>query len=128
MTQMSKRNRPPAVRSAGCAGLAGLLQPRFFKALCDPNRIAILIRLAGCGRACTVGEIASCCPVDISVVSRHLTLLREAGVVEAQRRGKEVYYHVRFDLLVPTLRQIADAVEACSPPIKPPPRKKRRSR
>ncbi len=123
---MSKHKSPRPRRPACCADLAGLLRPRFFKALCEPNRIAILIRLAGCDRACTVGEIARCCPVDTSVVSRHLALLREAGVVDAQRRGKEVYYRVRFDLLVPTLRQIADAVEACCPPQKTNRRQERR--
>ncbi len=91
------------------------MNPKFFKALGDPNRIAILARLAGCGRPCTVTELNACCPVDFSVVSRHLALLREAGILEAERRGKEVYYSVRFDHVAATLRAIADAIEACCP-------------
>lgn len=88
---------------------------RFFKALCDPNRLAILARLAQCGRACTVGEIARCCPTDLSVVSRHLGILRDAGIVTATRKGRQVIYAVRFDVMISRLRQLADTVEACCP-------------
>lgn len=119
MTQMSKKRTiriADAPVEACCRDLGDLLRPAFFKALCDPTRIALLARLAACGRPCTVGEMAACCPIDLSVVSRHLAMLREAGILEAQRRGKEVYYHVRFDSLVKTLRDIAGAIEACCPP------------
>jgi len=111
-TQMRKRTTPSSTRR----GLVGkLVEPRFFKALCDPNRIALLARLAQCGRACNVGEISCCCPVDLSVVSRHLAILRDAGVVEAEKRGKEVYYSLRFGAVVDTLRRLADAIEGCCP-------------
>jgi len=36
------------------------IEPRFFKALCDPNRIAILIQLAHEGKPITVSRIAGC--------------------------------------------------------------------
>lgn len=62
-----------------------------------------------------MGQIAADCPVDISVVSRHLAMLRDAGIVEATRRGKEVHYRVRYTGLAETLRSIADAIEACCP-------------
>ncbi len=111
--QMSKR----APRDC-CVHLASALDPQFFKALCDPNRVAILVRLATCGRACTVSEVASCCPIDISVVSRHLGQLRDAGIVAAERRGKEVYYAVRFTSISAALRTLADAIDACCPPAR----------
>ncbi|RJP34916.1 MAG: ArsR family transcriptional regulator [Phycisphaerales bacterium] len=107
MTQTSKCCRPPA--------FARLIEPRFFKALSDPNRIALLVRLARCRRPCSVSELNACCPVDLSVVSRHLAVLRDAGLLEARRRGKEVFYSVQCDRIVTTLRRIADAVEACCP-------------
>ncbi len=90
-----------------------LMQARFFNALCDPGRLAILARLARCVEPCTVSEIAASCPTCVSVVSRHLAILREAKILEYKRRGKEVYYSVRFPDLVATLRSIADALEAC---------------
>ena len=119
MTQISKKRpaRRPATRSC-CQDVGELIEPKFFRALCDPNRVAILARLAECGRACTVGEIACCCPVDVSVVSRHLAMLRDAGILESKKRGKEVYYQLQCGPRVPPLRAIADATEACCPPPK----------
>jgi ArsR family transcriptional regulator len=84
------------------------MAPQFFQALSDPTRLALLIQLAGCRRPCTVSELAEACPVDISVVSRHLAALREA-------KGKAVYYEVRYDDVTGTLRDIADAVASCCP-------------
>ena len=89
------------------------LDTRFFKALGDPNRTALLGRLARCSRPCTVTEVAECCPVCVSVVSRHLAILREAGLLRAEKRGKEVYYSVCSAEVVAKLRRMADAIEGC---------------
>ena len=98
-----------------CSGVAGWLSPELFKALSDPNRVSLLARLAESCRDQTVSELARCCPVNLSVVSRHLRHLRDAGVVESHKRGKEVYYRVRVQALVGALRGLADALEACCP-------------
>ncbi|UCD30034.1 MAG: winged helix-turn-helix transcriptional regulator [Planctomycetota bacterium] len=95
--------------------LGELFDHRFFKALCDPGRIALLVRLANCSEPCSVSQIAECCPVDISVVSRHLAMLRDAGILDAQKRGKEVYYSVRCSELAKLLQTMADAIKACCP-------------
>jgi ArsR family transcriptional regulator len=105
-------SRPP---TQCCQNIGALVMPRFFKALSDPNRIVLLERLAQCREPCSVSQIAACCPIDLSVVSRHLAVLREAGILHAEKRGKEVYYSVCFAELVATLRAIADAIEACCP-------------
>ena len=96
-----------------CCNITNTMNPLFFKALCDPNRIAILVRLAQRCAPITVTQITECCPVDISVVSRHLAILRDAGVLEAEKRGKEVYYSLKYAELVETLRAMADAIENC---------------
>jgi len=114
-TQMSKRQKQPKNLADCCGDVGELLRPAFFKALSDPNRIAILARLAECCRACTVSEIAECCTVNVSVVSRHLAMLRDAGILEARKVGKEVHYNVRYSALADRLRQIADAIDACCP-------------
>jgi DNA-binding transcriptional ArsR family regulator len=98
-----------------CDNLADSLSPDFFKALSDPNRIALLVFLAQSGKEQTVSEMSCCCPIDLSVVSRHLGVLRDAGILEAQKRGREVYYRVRVDKLTTLLRNLADALEACCP-------------
>ncbi|HRP62730.1 MAG TPA: metalloregulator ArsR/SmtB family transcription factor [Phycisphaerales bacterium] len=124
---MSNRLREPASSlpvGACCTEMATHEMSRLFKALSDPGRIVLLSRLADCGRACTVSEISCCLPVDLSVASRHLAQLREAGILHAEKRGKEVFYEVRRSELITTLRRIADALEASSPEscCKPPPR------
>lgn len=98
-----------------CPELERLLEPSFFKALCDPSRMAIFGRLATMGKACTVSEMAACCPRDISVVSRHLATLKEAGIVTAERRGKEVYYRIHGAHIADHLHRLADALAKCCP-------------
>ena len=99
-----------------CAALERCLSPGLFRALGDPNRLAILVALADGPRERTVSEVASRCPVDLSVVSRHLRTLRDAGVLDARKQGKEVWYRVRVGAVVAMLRDLADALEACCGP------------
>jgi ArsR family transcriptional regulator len=105
----------PRAAAACCPDLEGLLDPAVFRALGDPNRVALIARLGRSGRPTTVTEAADCCPVDLSVVSRHLAVLREAGVVLAAKQGREVRYTVSPDLAA-SLRSLADALDACCPP------------
>jgi ArsR family transcriptional regulator len=93
---------------------------RVFKALADPNRLNLLWRLAECGTENCVGRIAACCPVDLSVISRHLAVLREAGLVTAERKGKEVRYALNTGFIVKFLRSLADSFETCCAPKKKP--------
>jgi ArsR family transcriptional regulator len=95
--------------------LEELLSHQLFKALGDPNRLRLILALVERCRTCTVGELAKCLTVDVSVVSRHLAMLRAAGVLRAERQGKQVLYTIQFDHLAETLRGIADAIEACNP-------------
>lgn len=102
-----------------CPELGELLEPDFFRALAAPSRIALVARLAELGRPSTVSEIAACCPVDLSVVSRHLKVLRRAGILEAARSGREVHYSIRHAALAGWLRLLAESVEACCPSPRP---------
>ncbi len=83
-------------KRSGCIGSMAT----FFKALGDPNRLAILeILRRTCGDACevsegsaarTVTEIASELKIGLSTVSHHLKELRRAGVIQCERRGRRV--------------------------------------
>lgn len=99
--------------SAARPDLGDLFSPDFFKALCDPTRLGILCRMVTSPDAQTVSEIGAGCPIDISVVSRHLRQLREAGIVACERKGKEVYCRLEAKSLVRSLRAVADAIESC---------------
>src|SRR5438034_2557717 len=64
-----------------------------FKALSDPARVAIVNRLAGAGEVCVcafVDDLGLAQPT----VSHHLKILREAGLVEASKRGTWAYYRL----------------------------------
>lgn len=103
---------PDACRAA----LERYLDPELFKALCDPRRLALLARLAVEAEPMTVSRAADCCGVHLSGVSRHLSILKRAGVVTATKQGREVSYQLDCASLVGTLRGLADAIEACATP------------
>ncbi|MEW1954843.1 metalloregulator ArsR/SmtB family transcription factor [Terrabacter sp. NPDC080008] len=63
-----------------------------WEALTDPTRRAIVERLAR--RELTAGEVAALFDVSRPGISRHLRVLREAGVVEAEARGQQRIYRV----------------------------------
>ena len=92
-----------------------MLSPKLFKALSDPRRLTLLIRLAEAGEACTISSVADGAGVDMSVVSRHLAILRDAGIIQCEKQGKEVWCVVRTRALAKVLRDLASALEACCP-------------
>ena len=66
---------------------------RIFVALGDEHRQRILL-LFEPGERLNVGQIAEVSTLARSTVSHHLKVLREAGVLVAEREGKEIYFHV----------------------------------
>lgn len=89
------------------------MRPDLFKALCDPVRISIVATLASRTSPSTVSDIADCCGIDFSGVSRHLKILKEAGVLSAARNGRKTLYSLDAEMLAMTLRTMADALEVC---------------
>jgi ArsR family transcriptional regulator len=66
---------------------------RLFQALADPTRLAILRELAGSLEVCAC-DLTTCCDVRQPTVSHHLRVLREAGIVDSERRGTWIYYRL----------------------------------
>ena len=66
-----------------------------FAALGDPNRRAILELLVTGDRS--VGEVAQALPISRPAVSKHLRLLKDAGLVDEERRGTRSIYRLRED-------------------------------
>lgn len=93
--------------------LAEHLRPEVFKALADPRRLALLAQLATSPTPITVGEASGCCNVHLSGVSRHLSILKQAGIVSAEKSGREVAYQLNAATLTGVLRGLADAIEQC---------------
>ena len=76
---------------------AGLIAP-MFKALGDPVRLRLASLIASRLEACVcdlTGEFA----VGAPTISHHLRVLREAGLVNSERRGTWVYYSIRHQAL-----------------------------
>jgi ArsR family transcriptional regulator, arsenate/arsenite/antimonite-responsive transcriptional repressor len=63
-----------------------------FRALADPTRREILRLLRGGPRSS--GEIAERFPSTWATISRHLGILRDAGLVLAERNGQSIHYEL----------------------------------
>jgi ArsR family transcriptional regulator, zinc-responsive transcriptional repressor len=88
----------------------------FFKALCEPARIAVLRELILSGRA-DIGAIAARLPQDRSVVARHLHQLAAAQIVTAKKEGRHVFYQIdagavaeRLEGILAITRQLVSAM------------------
>jgi DNA-binding transcriptional ArsR family regulator len=66
---------------------------RLLAALADPTRLAIVRQLASETETCAC-DFTSCCDVRQPTVSHHLRVLREAGIVAAERRGQWIFYRL----------------------------------
>src|ERR671933_668923 len=64
-----------------------------FKALADPTRVAIVNRLSSAECLC-VCDLTEAFALSQPTISHHLRILREAGLVEASRRGTWAYYRL----------------------------------
>jgi ArsR family transcriptional regulator len=81
-----------------------LRQAEVFKALGHAGRMAIVHALKeGPVCACELAEVAGC---SASTTSRHLSVLRHAGVIEDERRGQQIFYH----LACPCVLSFADCI------------------
>jgi len=66
---------------------------KIFTALGDERRQRILL-LFDPGEKLNAGQIVAACPLSQSTVSHHLKLLREAGVLQSEKVGKEVFFWI----------------------------------
>ena len=80
------------------------LQPdncsRWLKALSEPDRLRIIQCLRQGQR--NVSQLAKELGIELANVSHHLGVLRNAGLVQDQRDGKFVIYHLHPDFYRPT--------------------------
>jgi DNA-binding transcriptional ArsR family regulator len=96
-----------------CGPIDGWLDTQLFKALADPTRLKLFSCLARCGRPCSVTELAECCDVDFSVVSRHLATLERAGILAVVKQGRAAFYEVRYSQLAEFFRGLAKSIDSC---------------
>ena len=74
---------------------ATLIDPdvQLLQALGHPTRLTIVRELTGRDEVCAC-DFTSCCDVSQPTISHHLRILKEAGVIEAERRGTWIFYRI----------------------------------
>jgi DNA-binding transcriptional ArsR family regulator len=73
-----------------------------FKSLADPTRRAIFERLCRDGET-TVRDLTTHAGVSQPVVSRHLALLKQAGLVRGRHEGRQTHYSAQLAALSPLI-------------------------
>ena len=85
---------------------------KIFKAMAHPTRLFIVDELGQRGEKC-VCELTEMIGVDMSTVSRHLAVLKGAGIVQDEKRGSMVYYRLRLKC-VPQFFDCVESVMKCN--------------
>ena len=80
-------------------------EAKIFKALGHPSRLKIVKYLEN-GEQC-VCELVKLIGADFSTVSKHLTILKNAGIVQDEKKGKMVFY----SLCVPCILKSLECLE-----------------
>jgi DNA-binding transcriptional ArsR family regulator len=99
--------------------LADVLDSAFLRALAEPSRLDVLKVMLAAGPS-DVGTIAAHLPLERTVVSRHLKVLHDAGIVAVERVGRRRVYALdgqailaRFEIILDRAREVA---AVCCPP------------
>ena len=79
---------------------------RIIKAMANPARLFIVDELSR-GERC-VCELQEMIDLDMSTVSKHLSVLRSAGIIADEKRGNQVFYSLR----VPCVMNFFDCVQS----------------
>ncbi len=81
------------------------------KALGEFNRLSLVYNLCQCQTPKNAMCLCECCNVDASVVSRHLKILAQEGIVSFERKGRERAYSLNRKEIAESLRALADQIE-----------------
>ena len=92
--------------------LVGALDSKLFRALIDPTRVQILKYLLLQGRA-DISTIAEHLPQDRSVISRHLNLMAEAGLLVAEKQTRHRFYRLNCEIFLRQFETIAENIRGC---------------
>lgn len=80
------------------------------KAMAHPSRLMIIDDLSR-GEKC-VCELQELVGHDMSTVSKHLSVLKKAGIVADERRGKQVYYRLKVPCVLNFFQCIESVLDA----------------
>ncbi|MCI5119924.1 MAG: transcriptional regulator [Candidatus Electrothrix sp. AUS4] len=79
------------------------------KALAHPTRLWMAEQLAG-GEKC-VCEFVEVMDFDFSTISRHLAVLKRAGIVDVDKRGKQVFYRLKVPCVLKFMHCVEEVIK-----------------
>lgn len=85
-----------------------MARARVFKAMSHPSRMHIVSLLESGPR--NVGELTDAIGCDITTVSKHLSIMRSAGIVIDETRGRSVYYSLYCSCIPRFIRCVDEIV------------------
>jgi DNA-binding transcriptional ArsR family regulator len=85
------------------------MQAKILKALAHPTRLLIVDEL--CKNEHCVCELTDMVGADTSTVSKHLSVLKEAGIVGIEKRGTNVYYSLKIPCTATFLSCTKDVIK-----------------
>ena len=80
-----------------------------FKALAHPSRLLIVEELAQKERC--VCELTEMIGADMSTVSKHLSVLKGAGIIQDEKRGLQVYYRLKMPCVLRFFDCVGEVIE-----------------
>lgn len=83
---------------------------RIIKAMAHPTRLFIVDELSK-GERC-VCDLRDMVGADISTVSKHLSVLKQAGIIEDEKRGLKVWYNLKVPCILNFFGCVEDVLKA----------------
>jgi len=93
---------------------ASTLDTDFFTALCEPVRVALIRTLIVKGRS-DIQTLAEDFSQDRSVISRHLKVLQQAGIVTSEKISRHQYFQLDGRFILQRLSAMASVIEDIIP-------------
>jgi DNA-binding transcriptional ArsR family regulator len=82
---------------------------KVYTALGDEHRQRILLTFSP-GERLNIGQIVGVSTLSRTAVSHHLRTLRDAGVLESQKEGKEVYFWINKAFLIEAMETVVSYI------------------
>ena len=92
--------------------LVDVMDSKFFKSMGEPVRVQIIRFLLLNGRT-DIGTIAENMPQDRSVISRHLNLMQEVGILNCEKKSRHMFYSLNATVFLERFMNITDLVKTC---------------
>lgn len=86
---------------------------KVLKAMAHPSRLFIIEEL-GKGEQC-VCDLTGMIGADVSTVSKHLAVLKQAGIVSDDKRGNQVFYRLRVPCILNFFGCVESVLESQAP-------------